>query len=109
MGHTLGMLHEQSRTDRNSFMTINWKNIVDGKEGNFFKSSTNIHDNVDPYSAMQYYLWVCLYYYLYIYKHILRLLSYFITNTFIYVYLTIGFAAVQYGYYRQGTYNYHRM
>lgn len=33
--HALGMWHEQSREDRNSFVTINWDNIQDGREHNF--------------------------------------------------------------------------
>lgn len=35
LGHALGLYHEQSRTDRDTYVTINWDNIEDGKEGNF--------------------------------------------------------------------------
>jgi len=33
--HALGMWHEQSREDRNSFVTVNWENIQEGREHNF--------------------------------------------------------------------------
>ncbi len=33
--HALGMWHEQSREDRDKFVTINWDNIQDGREHNF--------------------------------------------------------------------------
>ena len=34
-GHVLGLWHEQSREDRNEFVTINWGNILEGREHNF--------------------------------------------------------------------------
>jgi astacin len=34
-GHAWGLWHEQSREDRDSFVTINWANIQSGKEHNF--------------------------------------------------------------------------
>ena len=42
--HALGMWHEQSREDRNSFVTINWDNIQDGREHNF---NQHIADGTD--------------------------------------------------------------
>lgn len=33
--HALGMWHEQSREDRNEFVTVNWDNIQEGREHNF--------------------------------------------------------------------------
>ena len=41
IGHALGMYHEQSRTDRDNFITINWANIIDGVERNFRSYAQN--------------------------------------------------------------------
>lgn len=38
IGHALGLLHEQSREDRNLFVTIRMANVLPGMEGNFNKS-----------------------------------------------------------------------
>ena len=35
LGHTLGLVHEQQRSDRGSFVTILTNNIIPGDEGNF--------------------------------------------------------------------------
>jgi hypothetical protein len=34
--HTLGLIHEHSRPDRNNHVNINWNNIKSGKEHNFY-------------------------------------------------------------------------
>eukprot|EP00930_Biecheleria_cincta_P035037 TRINITY_DN24136_c0_g1_i1.p1 TRINITY_DN24136_c0_g1~~TRINITY_DN24136_c0_g1_i1.p1 ORF type:complete len:588 (+),score=93.66 TRINITY_DN24136_c0_g1_i1:38-1801(+) len=35
MGHALGMAHEQARPDRDTYVSIQWRNIQSGMEGNF--------------------------------------------------------------------------
>lgn len=35
IGHAIGLYHEQSRCDRDAFVTVNWENITSGKEHNF--------------------------------------------------------------------------
>ena len=35
IGHAVGLFHEHTRTDRDSFITVQWDNIVSGKEFNF--------------------------------------------------------------------------
>nr|AQM58334.1 venom astacin-like protein 3 [Pristhesancus plagipennis] len=37
--HTLGLLHEQARPDRDRWVQINWDNIIEGKKYNFEKAS----------------------------------------------------------------------
>jgi predicted Zn-dependent protease len=34
IGHAVGLWHEQSREDRDRFVTIHWENIQPGKEHN---------------------------------------------------------------------------
>ena len=47
IGHALGHYHEQSRQDRDSFVTIQWENIEAGREGNFEKYSSG--SDLGPY------------------------------------------------------------
>lgn len=42
--HAAGLWHEQSREDRDNYITINWSNIQDGKASNFFK---HVSDGID--------------------------------------------------------------
>ena len=35
IGHAVGLWHEQSREDRDLFVTINWQNIQDGRASQF--------------------------------------------------------------------------
>lgn len=44
IGHALGLWHEQSREDRDQYVTINWENIEDGKASQFDK---HIEDGFD--------------------------------------------------------------
>jgi len=41
--HALGMWHEQSRCDRDTFVIINWQNIQSGKESNFDQKCPPCH------------------------------------------------------------------
>lgn len=44
IGHAVGLWHEQSREDRDVFVTINWQNIQDGKSSQF---NQHINDGDD--------------------------------------------------------------
>lgn len=48
IGHAFGLWHEQSREDRDQFITINWQNITPGREHNFNQHITD-GDDYGPY------------------------------------------------------------
>jgi hypothetical protein len=48
IGHTIGFWHEQSRQDRDAFVTIHWDKIQAGMEHNFDQHVTD-GDDVGPY------------------------------------------------------------
>ncbi len=56
IGHTLGFVHEQTRSDRDNYVKIQWQNIQSGKEGNFRKSESAklLTDQFDIKSIMMY-------------------------------------------------------
>ncbi len=55
LGHTLGLVHEQSRSDRDSFVTILTANIASGEEGNFVKlTNSKNKSSYDFLSVMEY-------------------------------------------------------
>lgn len=56
IGHTVGLWHEQSREDRDTFVTINWANITAGMEHNFDQHITDGDDlgSYDFNSVMHY-------------------------------------------------------
>ena len=50
IGHSLGFFHEQSRPDRDSYITVNFNNIQINTENNFLKYSTaDINTYGTPY------------------------------------------------------------
>jgi hypothetical protein len=48
IGHVIGLWHEQSREDRDTFVRIEWANIEAGKEHNFNQHVTD-GDDIGPY------------------------------------------------------------
>jgi hypothetical protein len=56
IGHAVGLWHEQSREDREDFITINWQNITPGREHNFNQHITDGDDlgSYDYGSIMHY-------------------------------------------------------
>ncbi|MBX7226565.1 MAG: M12 family metallopeptidase [Chitinophagales bacterium] len=57
--HAVGFYHEQSRADRDQYITINWGNIKDNKKGNFKKYSDKNQLGIDigeyDYSSIMHY------------------------------------------------------
>lgn len=43
IGHAIGLLHEQSRPDRDRFINVNWNNIKSGARHNFSKRTRNYY------------------------------------------------------------------
>lgn len=63
MTHAIGQMHEQSRTDRDNYVTMLWSNIQGGT-GNYNMAKSKTLDN-NPYdyeSVLQYSLTVSLLY-----------------------------------------------
>ncbi|KGJ95201.1 M12 family metallopeptidase [Colwellia psychrerythraea] len=57
IGHAVGFYHEQSRNDRDNYLTINWGNISPSMQYNFQKMGSNGMDygSYDYYSVMHYF------------------------------------------------------
>jgi hypothetical protein len=47
MGHTVGLWHEQSRPDRNTYVSVNYGNLIKGSIGNF----TQLYDNAQTFGT----------------------------------------------------------
>ncbi len=54
IGHALGLSHEHSRSDRDTYVRINFSNIISGTERNFFKDATTNYTSYDFASIMHY-------------------------------------------------------
>jgi hypothetical protein len=50
IGHTLGLWHEQSRSDRGQFVTINWANITAGNQSDFQTYAQQGQDGRDMFA-----------------------------------------------------------
>lgn len=56
IGHAVGLWHEQSREDRDLFVTINWENIQDGRASQFNQHITDGDDVGDyDYDSIMHY------------------------------------------------------
>lgn len=55
--HALGVFHEQSRPDRDNYVTINWKNITPGRSHNFDTELAYNYGDFDFGSIMMYSPW----------------------------------------------------
>jgi len=56
--HAVGFFHEQSRYDRDNYVTINWDNICCGARGNFeaeTSSNTQLHNQPYDYNSLMHY------------------------------------------------------
>ncbi|XP_063405765.1 MAM and LDL-receptor class A domain-containing protein 2-like [Mytilus trossulus] len=58
MLHAMGGKHEQSRSDRDNYVTIEWPNVKNGRDNNnMVKANTQDNNPYDAESAMQYSLY----------------------------------------------------
>uniref|UniRef100_A0A3Q2ZEG9 Metalloendopeptidase n=1 Tax=Kryptolebias marmoratus TaxID=37003 RepID=A0A3Q2ZEG9_KRYMA len=53
--HALGFQHEQTRSDRDSYVRINWQNIIQQSAYNFYKHDTNNLNTPYDYSSIMHY------------------------------------------------------
>jgi hypothetical protein len=54
-GHTLGLIHEHQRSDRDSFVTILTNNIIPGQEANFTKLTTSANKSSYDFLSIMHY------------------------------------------------------
>uniref|UniRef100_A0A3P9I4R9 Metalloendopeptidase n=1 Tax=Oryzias latipes TaxID=8090 RepID=A0A3P9I4R9_ORYLA len=55
LNHALGFQHEQTRSDRDSYVRINWENIIPASAYNFNKHDTNNLNTPYDYSSIMHY------------------------------------------------------
>ncbi len=55
LGHALGFYHEQSRTDRNTYVQINWGNIQPGYSNNFNLIDASSHHGPYDFDSLMHY------------------------------------------------------
>uniref|UniRef100_A0A8D0A7F9 Metalloendopeptidase n=1 Tax=Sander lucioperca TaxID=283035 RepID=A0A8D0A7F9_SANLU len=55
VNHALGFQHEQTRSDRNNYVTINWANINPKEAYNFAKQVTNNQNTPYDYTSIMHY------------------------------------------------------
>lgn len=56
MGHTVGMTHEQSRSDRDQYVTVRWEHVLEGEGNqNMAKEDTENHNIPYDYSSLMHY------------------------------------------------------
>nr|BAI68361.1 hatching enzyme [Paracheirodon innesi] len=55
LNHALGFYHEHTRSDRDGYVTINWKNIDPTMQYNFNKENTNNLNTPYDYSSVMHY------------------------------------------------------
>ena len=52
LGHAMGLWHEQSRPDRDSYLNIHWDNIAEMMKFNFRKASRSDVDSLGTYKTL---------------------------------------------------------
>ncbi len=57
MGHTIGLWHEQSRSDRDSYVTVNYNNVIKGSRSNFDQVLDNVQNlTLYDYASIMHYI-----------------------------------------------------
>jgi Astacin (Peptidase family M12A) len=55
IGHAIGLIHEQKRSDRDEFVTIHTDNIADGQASQFSKESDTLNSDQYDYRSIMHY------------------------------------------------------